>query len=162
MVHLYSAFNQGALHRLCISFTHSHTHSYTDGGGNHARHQPAHREQLGVQSLAQRLFNITRGEPGIELGTLHVLRRQLYHWATAAPLTWSQCMGFKTGKIILYVPSFRSWFVFELKEVLSHPSLVVWNGGHQDLCHQKTQPYKVGGQLNNNNIALSSDNRAKL
>ena len=44
---------QGALQRLCITFTHSHTHSYTNGGGNHARHQPAHREQLGVQSLAQ-------------------------------------------------------------------------------------------------------------
>ena len=63
---LYSAFNQSALHRLCITLTHSHTHSYTDGGGNHARHQPAHREQLGVQSLAQGLFdtNSSWGSPG--------------------------------------------------------------------------------------------------
>ena len=48
MVHLYSAFIQDALHRVCITFTHSHTHSYTDGRGNHARHQPAHREQLAL------------------------------------------------------------------------------------------------------------------
>ena len=61
MVHLYSAFNQGALHRLCITFTHSHTHSYTNGRGNHARHQAAHQEQLGVQSLAQGLFDTNSG-----------------------------------------------------------------------------------------------------
>ena len=42
---------QGAFHRY--SFTHSHT----GGGGNHARHQPAHREQLGVQCLAQGHFD---------------------------------------------------------------------------------------------------------
>ena len=67
---------QGALHRLCLSFTHSHTHSYTDGGGNHARHQPAHREQLGVQSLAQGLFDSNSGgardRTGNLLGTLRV------------------------------------------------------------------------------------------
>ena len=57
MVHLYGTFIQNALHRLCITFSHSHIHSYTDGGGNHARHQPAHREQLGVQNLAQGLFD---------------------------------------------------------------------------------------------------------
>ena len=66
---IYSTFNQGALHRLCSKFT--HPHSYTDGGGNHARHQPAHREQLGFrvsspgatrfQSLAQGLFDINSG-----------------------------------------------------------------------------------------------------
>ena len=63
MVHLYSAFNQGALQRLCSTFTHSHT----DGGGNHARHQPTHREQLGVQSLDQGLFdsNSPWGSPGL-------------------------------------------------------------------------------------------------
>ena len=89
MVHLYSAFNQGALHRLCIAFTHSHTHSYTDGRGNHARHQPAHREQLEVQSLAQGLFDIicwqTRDRNGNLLGSLHVQRQFLYPWATATP-----------------------------------------------------------------------------
>ena len=62
MVHLYSAFNPRR-----FTFSHSHTHSYTDGGGNHARHQPTHREQLGVQSLAQGLFNTNPpwGSPGL-------------------------------------------------------------------------------------------------
>jgi len=32
----------------CLTFTHSYTHSYTDGGVNHARQQPAGREQFGV------------------------------------------------------------------------------------------------------------------
>ena len=42
MVHLSKApYRDSALH--------SHTHSYTDGGGNH---KLAHREQLGVQNLA--------------------------------------------------------------------------------------------------------------
>ena len=73
MVHLYSTFIQGALHRLCISFTHSHTHIHTlmgDGGGNHARHQPAHREQLGVQSLAQGLFDTNSGGARDRTGNL--------------------------------------------------------------------------------------------
>ena len=34
-------------------FIHSVNHSHTDGGGYHARCQPAHREQFGVQFLAQ-------------------------------------------------------------------------------------------------------------
>ena len=67
MVHFYSAFIQGAIHRLRSTFTHLHT----DGGGNHARHQPAHQEQLRVQSLARGLFdsNPPWGSPGFELGT---------------------------------------------------------------------------------------------
>ena len=68
MVHLYSAFNQSALHRLCIKLTHSHTHSYTDGIGNHAMDQPAHRELLGVQNLAQGSLNTNSNLSG----TLHV------------------------------------------------------------------------------------------
>ena len=68
---VYSAFNQGALHSLCITFTHSHIHSYTDGGGNHVRHQPAHREQQGVQSLAQGLYATNSGGSGIELAPLY-------------------------------------------------------------------------------------------
>ena len=51
---------QGTLQ--CITFTHSHT----DGGGNHARHQPAHREQLGVQSLAQGHIDSNSGGPNFE------------------------------------------------------------------------------------------------
>ena len=45
MVHLYGAFIQVALQRLCAlhSPINTHTYSYTDAGGNHARHhQPAH------------------------------------------------------------------------------------------------------------------------
>ena len=40
---------------------HSYTHSHTNARGNHARHQPAHQEQLGVQSLAQRHLNTHSG-----------------------------------------------------------------------------------------------------
>jgi len=35
----------------CLTFTCSHTHSYTDGGDSHARQQPAGREQLGLGVL---------------------------------------------------------------------------------------------------------------
>ena len=45
-----------ALYNDCaIAFTHSHTHSYTDGRGNHARHQPAHWEKLGSESCSRTL-----------------------------------------------------------------------------------------------------------
>ena len=44
-MHLYSAFIQSALHVLLI-------HPFTPMA-EEARHQPAHREQLGVQCLAQ-------------------------------------------------------------------------------------------------------------
>ena len=70
MVHLYSTFIQGALHRLRITFTHSHVHSYTDGGGIHARLQPDHREQLGVQSLDQGLFDTNSGGARDRTGNL--------------------------------------------------------------------------------------------
>jgi len=53
-LHLYSAFIDlmatKALY-ICLTFTHSHTHSYTDGGVSHARRQPARREQLGLGVL---------------------------------------------------------------------------------------------------------------
>jgi len=41
---------QSALQTQCITFIYlfTYTHSYTDGRGNHARHQHAHREQLGL------------------------------------------------------------------------------------------------------------------
>ena len=55
-----------ALH-WCITFTHSHTRSHTDGGGNHARHQPAHRVQLVVHSLRLKdSSTCIQGEPGFE------------------------------------------------------------------------------------------------
>ena len=47
----------------------SYIHSYTDGGGCHARCRPAHQEQFGVQYLAHGHFNMkTRG---IEPLTFH-------------------------------------------------------------------------------------------
>ena len=44
-LHLYSAYIQSASQNC--TFIHS-THSHTDGGVNHARGQPASREQLGL------------------------------------------------------------------------------------------------------------------
>ena len=94
MVHLYSAFIQGALQRLCITFTHSHTHSYTDGGGNHARHQPAHRKQPGVQILAQGLFGMWTGGTRIwtanpwSLANLQPLTTMPYWFQRVLNCTW--------------------------------------------------------------------------
>ena len=51
MVHLYSAFYPRYFTEI-VHYIHTHIHYIT----NHARHQPAHREQLGVQSLAQGLY----------------------------------------------------------------------------------------------------------
>ena len=51
-MHLYSDLIQGALQRLCITLS--------DGGGNHAGHQHAHREQLGFR-VNQGLFNTNSG-----------------------------------------------------------------------------------------------------
>jgi len=45
-LHLYSPFIQSAL-QYCLTFT----HSYTDGGANHARQQPTRQEQLGLGVL---------------------------------------------------------------------------------------------------------------
>ena len=71
MVHLYSTFNQGALH--CALHSHIHTLMVEET----IRYQPAHREQLGVQSLAQGLFENNSGgardQTGNPSGTLHVL-----------------------------------------------------------------------------------------
>ena len=60
MVLLYCAFNHASLHRLCITFTHSQTHSYTDGRRNHARHQPSPPGT--IKNLAEGLFD-TNWEP---------------------------------------------------------------------------------------------------
>ena len=58
------------------------------GEGKHARQQPAHREQLGVQSLAQGLFDTNPEGAGFELGTFRepssLQRRFLYPGATVA------------------------------------------------------------------------------
>ena len=71
MLHLYSDFIHIAL-QICIAFTHSHTNSR----GDHARHTPAHLEQLGVQSgsvLLKDTSTATQKEPGIEPGIFREL-----------------------------------------------------------------------------------------
>ena len=93
MVHLYSAFIQGALHRLCITFTHSHT----DGSGNHARYQLAHQEQLGVKCLAQGHIDIASGGAWVRTGNLAVGIQTLYPWATAAPVEQYFCSTVLSG-----------------------------------------------------------------
>jgi len=60
------------IHHLC-------THSYTDGGVDHARQQPAGRAQLGVsRRLAQGHLDTERGgAPGIEPATSQLPDNQL-------------------------------------------------------------------------------------
>ena len=48
-------------------------HSPIDARGNHARHQPALREQIGVQDLAQEPLDTNSGEPRFELRTVWFL-----------------------------------------------------------------------------------------
>lgn len=50
----------------CLTFTHSLTHSYTDGGVSHARRHPARREQLGLGVLLKDTSTLGPVEPGIE------------------------------------------------------------------------------------------------
>lgn len=59
-----------ALYNVC--------HTLTGGGGNHARCQPAHQEQLGVQCLAQVHFDTLSGGTGNWTRNLPVTRRLLY------------------------------------------------------------------------------------
>ena len=50
-----------------MTFTHSHTHSYIDGRGNHIK-ASANQEQLGVQGLAEGLFDSNSGGPRDQTG----------------------------------------------------------------------------------------------
>ena len=43
-----------------VIYSNSYVHSYTDGGGCHARCRPAHPKQFGVQYLAQGHFHMQR------------------------------------------------------------------------------------------------------
>ena len=61
-----------------VHHIHPHTHSYTDGGVNHARHLPAHQEQLGVQCLAQGHFDTDSGGARVRTGDLAVTIQPLY------------------------------------------------------------------------------------
>jgi len=68
-LHLYIAFTDPmatkALH-ICLTFTHSLPHSYTDGGVSHARCHPARREQLGLSVLLMDTLTLGQVEQGIE------------------------------------------------------------------------------------------------
>jgi len=77
-------------------FTHSITHSYTDGGVSHARRHPACQEQLGLGVLLLLMDTSTLGqvEPEIEPpfnplnpGSTFCFVDNLFmnHWATATP-----------------------------------------------------------------------------
>ena len=58
---IYKAPLSKALYNLCLSFTHSRTHTNTPTViGCHARYQTARQEQLGVRCLAQGHFNTPR------------------------------------------------------------------------------------------------------
>ena len=62
-LYLYSAFlTSGQSNRLI--FTHSCTHSHTDGGVNNARRQPARREQLGCGVLLRDTSTLARRSSG--------------------------------------------------------------------------------------------------
>ena len=73
MVHLYNASK--ALYRDCALRS---PHSHTDARRNHARHQPAHREQLGFQRLAQGHFDTKSEGAWVRTGNLAVSIRLLY------------------------------------------------------------------------------------
>ena len=51
MHYIYIALLSKVLYSSCLTFTHSHTHSFTVGRGNHAGCQPAQREQLELGDL---------------------------------------------------------------------------------------------------------------
>ena len=78
-LHLCSPFsNQWPLKALCkLPFTHSCTHSHTDGGGggvSHAGRQPARRGAVKVRRLAQGQLDT----PGIQLATFRLSANLLY------------------------------------------------------------------------------------
>ena len=72
-LHLYCTFLTSGQSTLeyCLTFTHSCTHPHTGGAGNHAKRQPARREQW---CLAQGHLDTHLGiiEPAIELATFLV------------------------------------------------------------------------------------------
>jgi len=66
-LHLHSAFMGPMVTKalyICLTFTHSITHSYTDGGVSHTRRHPARREQLGSGVLLMDSSTLGQMEPG--------------------------------------------------------------------------------------------------
>jgi len=81
-LHLYSAFIDlmatKALY-ICLTFTHSYTHSHTDGGVSHARRQPARRELLRLGVLLMDTSTLGQVEPRIEPPTFRFVDEPLSH-----------------------------------------------------------------------------------
>lgn len=57
----------------CLTFTHSLTHSYTDGRVSHARHQPSRQDQLGLGVLPKDTSTVGQVEPGIKPPTFQLV-----------------------------------------------------------------------------------------
>jgi len=84
-LHLYSTFadpmSTKALY-FCLTFTHSLSHSYTDGRVSHARLHPACLEQLGIGVLIMDTSTLGLVEPGIEPPTFWFVDNidPTYYW----------------------------------------------------------------------------------
>ena len=63
---------------ILATFTHSRTHSYTDGGGYHTRHQLLIRSNLGFSILLKDTLTCSWKEPGFEPPTFRLLDKPLY------------------------------------------------------------------------------------
>ena len=73
-LHFYSATDRSKRFIMLVTFTHSHTHSYADGGGCHARCQlQATRGNLGFSILLKDTSTCSWGEPGFEPVTFRLL-----------------------------------------------------------------------------------------
>ena len=60
-----------------MTYNNSFIHTYTDGGGCHARCQPAHQEHTGVQHLAQGHFDMGNRTSDLQdAGSIPVLQLQ--------------------------------------------------------------------------------------
>jgi hypothetical protein len=58
--------------QYCVTFTHSYTHSHTDGGVSHAGRQPARREPLGGGILLREHLDTQLGGAGDRTSNLPV------------------------------------------------------------------------------------------
>ena len=72
---IFTALFQSADHSKCFTTLATFSHSHIDGGGCHARQPTAHREQFGVQYLAQGHFHALLGGAGIRTSDLQITGR---------------------------------------------------------------------------------------
>ena len=72
-----------------VLLTNSHTHSYTDGRDRHARCQPAHQEQFGIQCLSKGQSDVQLGNLRIKLPTFRLVDNLLHLLSPSRPVeTW--------------------------------------------------------------------------